>query len=47
MFQDKGQVAVMRPLNDTHHYSVYLTIPFDGSSKSIHSTNYHGTPINK
>jgi len=27
---EKGQVAVMRPLNDTH-YSVYQTVPFDGS----------------
>ena len=30
---EKGQIAVMRPLNATH-YSVYLTIPFDGAAKS-------------
>ena len=29
---EKGQIAVMRPLNATH-YSVYLTIPFDGTVK--------------
>jgi len=28
----KGQIAVMRPLNVTH-YSVYITIPFDGTQK--------------
>lgn len=27
---EKGQIALMRPLNDTH-YSVYQTVPFDGS----------------
>ncbi len=32
-FNDKGQIAVMRSLNATH-YSVYSTIPFDGSQKS-------------
>ena len=32
-FQEKGQIAVMRPLNDTH-YSVYLRIPFDETKKS-------------
>jgi hypothetical protein len=31
-FQEKGQIAVMRPLNDTH-YSVYLRIPFDETKK--------------
>ena len=40
-FQDKGQVAVMRPLNDTH-YSVYLTIPFDGAQKD--AFNYYLDP---
>ena len=40
-FQDKGQVAVMRPLNDTH-YSVYLTIPFDGADKD--AFNYYLEP---
>ncbi len=30
---DKGQVAFLRTLNDTH-YSVYLTIPFDGMMKN-------------
>jgi len=29
---EKGQIAFMRPLNDTH-YSVYITIPFNGSEK--------------
>lgn len=28
--KEKGQIAVMRPLNDTH-YSVYQTVPFDGA----------------
>ncbi len=40
-FQEKGQVAVMRPLNDTH-YSVYLTIPFDGAKKD--GFNYYLDP---
>ncbi|MFQ5440704.1 MAG: hypothetical protein ACE5DL_04490 [Nitrosopumilaceae archaeon] len=40
-FQDKGQIAVMRPLNVTH-YSVYLTIPFDGSDKE--AFNYYINP---
>ena len=38
---EKGQIAVMRPLNDTH-YSVYLTIPFDGATKS--GFNYYLEP---
>lgn len=38
---EKGQIAVMRPLNDTH-YSVYLTIPFDGSIKP--AFNYYIEP---
>ncbi len=37
----KGQIAVMRPLNVTH-YSVYLTIPFDGAQKS--GFNYYFEP---
>jgi len=40
-FQEKGQVAVMRPLNDTH-YSVYLTVPFDGAKKG--GFNYYLEP---
>ncbi|CAD6513744.1 conserved exported hypothetical protein [metagenome] len=38
---EKGQIAVMRPLNATH-YSVYLTIPFDGATKS--AFNYYLEP---
>ena len=38
---EKGQVAVMRPLNDTH-YTVYLTIPFDGAAKP--AFNYYLEP---
>ncbi len=30
--QDKGQIAFLRPLNETHD-SVYITIHFDGSKK--------------
>ena len=37
---EKGQVAFLRPLNDTHN-SVYLTIPFDGSKSSF---NQYFTP---
>ncbi len=40
-YQEKGQIAVMRPLNDTH-YSVYLTIPFDEERKD--SFNYYLEP---
>jgi len=29
---EKGQIAFLRPLNETH-YDVYMTIPFDGSEK--------------
>ncbi len=29
---EKGQIAFLRPLNETH-YDVYITIPFDGSEK--------------
>ena len=38
---EKGQIAVMRPLNATH-YSTYLTIPFDGTVKS--EFNYYLEP---
>jgi len=38
---EKGQIAIMRPLNDTH-YSVYLTIPFDGAAKP--AFNYYIDP---
>lgn len=38
---EKGQITIMRPLNDTH-YSVYLTIPFDGNTKS--KFNYYLEP---
>ena len=40
-YEEKGQIAVMRPLNDTH-YSVYLTIPFDGAKKD--AFNYYLDP---
>jgi len=40
-FDTKGQIAVMRPLNVTH-YSVYITIPFDGV-KSL-AFNYYVEP---
>ncbi len=39
--QDKGQVAFLRPLNDTHK-KVYQTIPFDGSKKNMF--NYYVEP---
>jgi hypothetical protein len=39
--EEKGQVAFLRPLNDTH-YSVYLTVPFDGAKKS--ALNYYIQP---
>ncbi|AFS81963.1 hypothetical protein [Candidatus Nitrosopumilus sediminis] len=38
---EKGQVAFLRPLNDTH-YKVYQTIPFDGSKKNVF--NYYIQP---
>ncbi|QLH11562.1 hypothetical protein [Nitrosarchaeum sp. AC2] len=38
---EKGQVAFMRPLNNTH-YSVYMTIPFDGMKKDLF--NYYVEP---
>ena len=40
-FEEKGEVAVLRPLNDTH-YSVYLTIPYDGVNKE--AFNYYLNP---
>jgi len=39
--EEKGQIAFLRTLNSTH-YSVYLTIPFDGSIKS--TFNYYFPP---
>ena len=41
MGNEKGQVAFMKPLNDTH-YSVYLTVLFDGMKKDIF--NYYVEP---
>jgi len=38
---EKGQIAFLRPLNSTH-YSVYFTIPFDGSDRS--AFNYYLQP---
>ncbi|KFM20133.1 hypothetical protein AAA799P11_00204 [Marine Group I thaumarchaeote SCGC AAA799-P11] len=38
---EKGQIAFLRPLNSTH-YSVYVTIPFDGTKKS--AFNYYVEP---
>jgi hypothetical protein len=38
---EKGQIAFLRPLNDTHQ-KVYQTIPFDGSKKNIF--NYYIEP---
>ena len=40
-YDEKGQAAFLRPLNNTH-YSVYITIPFDGSNKS--AFNYYLEP---
>jgi hypothetical protein len=39
--EEKGQVAFLRPLNNTH-YSVYWTIPFDGTERS--AFNYYLEP---
>ncbi len=36
---EKGQIAVYRPLNATHQ-KVYLTIPFDGTDKSASNTYF-------
>ncbi len=38
---EKGQVAFLRPLNSTH-YSVFFTIPFDGTDKG--TFNYYLQP---
>lgn len=40
-YDEKGQIAFLRPLNSTH-YSVYLTIPFDGADKP--AFNYYLQP---
>ena len=40
-YDEKGQVAFLRPLNSTH-YSVYIAIPFDGSEKT--AFNYYIEP---
>ncbi len=40
-YDDKGQVAFLRPLNNTH-YSVFITIPFDGADKP--AFNYYVEP---
>ena len=40
-FEEKGQVVFLRPLNNTH-YSVYISIPFDGAQKS--AFNYYIEP---
>ena len=39
--QDRGQMAFLRPLNQTH-YSVYSTVPFDGQDKP--EFNYYIEP---
>jgi len=38
---EKGQITFLRPLNSTH-YSVYFTIPFDGTDKG--TFNYYLQP---
>ena len=40
-FEEKGQIAFLGPLNSTH-YSVYLTISFDGTDKP--AFNYYFEP---
>jgi hypothetical protein len=40
-FNEKGETAFLRPLNSTH-YSVYFTIPFDGSENPAY--NYYLEP---
>jgi len=40
-YEEKGQVAFLRPLNDTHN-SVYLTVPFDGAKQN--AFNYYIQP---
>ena len=39
---EKGQVVFLRPLNSTH-YSVYVTLPFDGSKEN--AFNYYLEPV--
>lgn len=39
---EKGQVAFLRPLNETHN-KVYSTIPFDGNKKALF--NYYVSPV--
>ncbi len=38
---EKGEIVLLRPLNNTH-YSVYFTLPFDGSETS--AFNYYFEP---
>jgi len=40
-FDEKGETVFLRPLNSTH-YSVYLTIPFDGANNAAY--NYYLEP---
>ncbi|MCA9811232.1 MAG: hypothetical protein KC483_00010 [Nitrosarchaeum sp.] len=40
-YEEKGQIAFLRPLNSTH-YEVYVTIPFDGAKKP--AFNYYIEP---
>ena len=40
-FNEKGETVFLRPLNSTH-YSVYFTIPFDGSDNAAY--NYYFDP---
>ena len=40
-FNEKGKTTFLRPLNSTH-YSVYFTIPFDGSDNAAY--NYYLEP---
>ncbi|WP_299291972.1 hypothetical protein [Nitrosopumilus sp.] len=40
-FSEKGQVVFLKPSNGTH-YSVYLTVPFDGANKQ--AFNYYIEP---
>ena len=40
-FNEKGETVFLRPLNNTH-YSIYFTIPFDGSDNSAY--NYYLEP---
>lgn len=40
--EEKGQIAFLNPLNSTH-YSIYRTIPFNGSIKS--TFNFYFPPV--